>query len=233
MFKFKQFIVHQDKTAMKVGTDGVLLGAWVDVSNASRILDIGTGTGLIALMLAQRAKGTNALITALDIDKDACDQARHNVEVSSWRDKIFVENIDLQNYTANAKFDLIISNPPFFIDSQKSSNKKRDLARHNDSLSFDDLMSFTSKNLTTTGKASFIIPYDSESAFILIAEKEKLYPSSITRVRGTKESKIKRSLLEFTFVNENTKVDELVVEISRHNYTPEYTCLTKDFYLKM
>ena len=214
---------------MKVGTDGVLLGAWTNIVG-KRVLDIGTGTGLIALMIAQRSQNN---IDAIEIDNDAYLQAKENFVNSKWSDRLNVYNMGLQGFYPNYKFDTIVSNPPFFSNSQKTPNKSRNLARHTDSLSFEDLLEFTSNNLTEEGIASFIIPYDSEEDFLQIAENKKLYLNRICRVKGTDDSPIKRSLIELRFQKDDCTVKMLTIEISRHNYTQDYINLTKDFYLKM
>ena len=228
-FRFKQFTIHQDKTAMKVGTDGVLLGAWANVFG-KRVLDIGTGTGLIALMVAQRSL---CFVNSIEIDKDAYLQAEENFSKSKWEDRLEVTNSSLQNFKPKNKFYTIVSNPPFFNNSQKTPNESRNFARHTDSLSFEELLKFTSKNLIEIGVASFIIPSDSEDDFIEIAKALKLYPSRICRVRGSENSPIKRSLIELRLQEVPCVETSLTIEISRHTYTQDYINLTKDFYLKM
>jgi tRNA1Val (adenine37-N6)-methyltransferase len=229
-FRFKQFDILQDKTAMKVGTDGVLLGAWSDVVNSNSVLDIGTGTGVISLMIAQRS---SAKITPIEIEENAYFQAKQNFEKSKWIDRFEVYHTSLQNFKPEHKFDTIVSNPPFFNNSQKTPNESRNFARHTDSLSFDELLKFTSENLSDIGKASFIIPYDSENQFLVIAKDNKLFANRICRVKGKEDSPIKRSLIELSFQNNKCDVNYLTIEISRHVYTQDYINLTKDFYLKM
>lgn len=233
MFKFKQFSINQDRTAMKVGTDGVLLGAWADVLNAEKVLDIGTGTAVISLMIAQRSNVNNIIIKAIEIEKEATSQAIENTNCSPWNINIEVINIGIQQYNPTIKFDLIVSNPPFFNNSHKTPNSKRNLARHTDSLSFNSLLEKTSTLLSANGKASFIIPFYSETNFIDIASKLGLFPVRITRVKGTEESAIKRSLIELSFNKKKCLETSLTIEISRHVYTQDYINLTKDFYLKM
>jgi tRNA1Val (adenine37-N6)-methyltransferase len=228
-FQFKQFTIHQDKTAMKVGTDGVLLGAWADVVGNSA-LDIGTGTGVVALMITQRS---DAKITAIEIEENAFFQARENVSISKWSNRLEVINSSLQSYKPTIKFDTIVSNPPFFNNSQKTLDRKRNFARHTDSLSFEELLKFTSENLSIIGKASFIIPFDSEKDFLEIAKNKNLSANRICRVKGTEASPVKRSLIELSFNETKCKESTLVIEISRHVYTEDYINLTKDFYLKM
>jgi len=214
---------------MKVGTDGVLLGAWSYVVGNS-VLDIGTGTGVIALMLAQRS---NSRITAIEIEENAFQQATENVDSSKWRSRVEVINSSLQNFVSSSKFDTIVSNPPFFNNSQKTLDSKRNFARHTDSLSFEELLKFTSENLSTFGKASFIIPFEYESDFLEISKRYNLFASKLCRVKGTKISPVKRSLIELSFDKVTCGESELVIEISRHIYTEDYINLTKDFYLKM
>lgn len=219
---------------MKIGTDGVLLGAWATTNqNPFSVLDIGTGTGVLALMLAQRS--TAETIEALEIDGDAFEQAAENFENSPWADRLFcyhagfiefVEEIDDQ-------YDLIISNPPFYSEDYKTDNPQRDLARFTDSLPFDHLLYGTSKLLSENGKAAFIIPYSEESNFLSIAEKVNLSANRITRVKGSPSSDIKRSLIELSFTKTAIDISELIIETSRHQYTEDYINLTKDFYLKM
>ncbi len=233
-FQFKEFTIYQDKTAMKVGTDGVLLGAWVDLSNQpDSILDIGTGTGLISLQLAQKC---NALtIDALEIEPNAYEQAVDNFENSDWGDRLFCYHASLQEFMdeINEKYELIISNPPFYTDTFKSVEKKRATARHTKTLSFEVLLSATAKLLSKTGTCAFIIPFHEEDIFLAYAEENQLYPQRITRVKGNIKTNFKRSLLQLSFKNTTSKIDELAIEIERHVYTEKYKSLVKDFYLKM
>ncbi len=231
-FSFKQFTVHHDRCAMKVGTDGVLLGAWADVSQARRVLDIGTGTGLIALMLAQRS--AEARITAIDIDADAVGQARENVTASPWADRITVEQQDLCRYHADERFDLIVSNPPYFNDSLKCPDAQRATARHTDGLDFHTLITQTIALLTENGRFAVIIPTDGMPLFMEIALREGLHLHRRTLVRTKPDAAPKRVLLSFGRSSEvETVEDELVVELARHEYSEEYIALTRDFYLKM
>jgi len=235
MFKFKQFSINQDKTAMKVGTDGVLLGAWTPINhNPFSILDIGTGTGLIALMLAQRT--TAEQIDALEIDEDAYEQAVDNFENSPWSDRLFCFHAGLDEFIEEPEdeYDLIVSNPPFYSEDYKTENEQRDLARFQDALPFEDLVEAADLLLSENGILAVIIPYKEESRFIALAKDFDLFPTKITRVKGTPTSEIKRSLLAFSRHEIiDILTDELVIETDRHLYTPEYISLTKDFYLKM
>lgn len=234
-FQFKQFSLEQDRTAMKIGTDGVLLGAWTPVEkNIFSILDIGTGTGIIALMLAQRSSASQ--IDALEIDENAFEQATDNFENSPWNDRLFCFHAALDEFVEEPEdeYDLIVSNPPFYSEDYKSSNDQRDLARFQDAMPFEDLVEATALLLSENGIFSVIIPFKEEENFLALAKEQELFPLKITRVKGTPTTETKRSLLAFSR-NENRtlRVDELIIETARHIYTPEYTALTKDFYLKM
>jgi tRNA1Val (adenine37-N6)-methyltransferase len=235
MFQFKKFAVEQDGCAMKIGTDGVLLGAWTPINyNACSILDIGTGTGVIALMLAQR---TNAKqIDALEIDEQAYEQATDNFENSSWSDRLFCFHAGLDEFVEEPEdeYDLIVSNPPFYTDDYKSGTEQRDLARFADALPFGDLIEAADLLLSENGILSVIIPFKEEETFLALAKEYELYPVKITRVKGTPTTEIKRSLLAFSRnKNIDYPIDELIIETARHIYTAEYIELTKDFYLKM
>ena len=240
-FKFKQFSINQDKCAMKIGTDGVLLGSWASVyENTYSILDIGAGTGVIALMLAQRSIAEN--IEAIELDDDAFEQCTENFEASDWADRLFCFHAGfdefVDEYTSEEPdemelYDLIVSNPPFYTEEVFSGDLARDNARQNTSLPFDELVSGVAKLLAKQGSFATIIPFKEEKQFIQLADKNQLYPNRITRVRGTANTEIKRSLLEFTFVKKEIITTELVIEKERNVYTQDYINLTKDFYLKM
>ncbi len=233
-FKFKQFTVNQDRCAMKIGTDGVLLGAWVPIDDSvNSILDIGTGTGVIALMAAQRSEAE--IIDALEIDTEAYEQAVDNFESSDWGDRLFCYHASFQEFVDEIedKYDLLISNPPFYTENYKTSDVQRDIARFQDALPFDHLIVGASRLLSDHGLLALIIPYKEEERVIEIAANINLFPKKITRVKGNPTSEIKRSMLLFGFNQANTKIDELVIENSRHQYTNPYINLTKDFYLKM
>jgi tRNA1Val (adenine37-N6)-methyltransferase len=234
-FQFKQFSIEQDRCAMKIGTDGVLLGAWAPVNhNPFSILDIGTGTGVIALMLAQRSNAQQ--IDALEIDESAYEQATDNFENSPWSDRLFCYHAGLDEFVEEPEdeYDLIVSNPPFYTEDYKTDNEQRDLARFQDAMPFEDLIEAVDLFLSENGIFAVIIPFKEEENFLAVAAAYELYPLKITRVKGTPTTDIKRSLLAFS---RNKKVDfliyELIIETVRHIYTTEYIELTKDFYLKM
>lgn len=221
---------------MKVGTDGVLLGAWAPIDhNPYSILDIGTGTGLIALMLAQRCDAEQ--IDAIEMDADAHEQAVDNFENSPWNDRLFCFHASLDAFMDELEeedYDLIVSNPPFYSENVSSGNDARDLARQNQSLTFEDLCQAASVLLSEDGILAVVIPYKEETTFIQLAMQNELYPIKITRVKGTPSAQVKRSLLAFGRLKTiDFPVNEIAIETARHAYTPEYIALTKDFYLKM
>ena len=232
-FSFKQFEVHQDRCAMKIGTDGVLLGCWAPVDNVYSVLDIGAGTGVISLIIAQRS--TAETIDAVEIDEDAYEQTVENFERSPWGDRLFCYHASFQEFFTEIddKYDLIISNPPFYTENYKTDDKKRDLARFEDALPFEHLLYGSSKLLSDTGRLVIILPYKAEEEIITVAEQFHLYPQKITRVKGSYDAETKRSLIVLGFGRKEIIYDELVIEITRHQYTDEYIKLTKDFYLNM
>ena len=233
-FRFKQFSVSQEYCAMKIGTDSVLLGAWARLdSQPNSILDIGAGTGVLALMLAQRSGAE--LIDAIEIDDAAYEQCVGNFEASDWGDRLFCYHASLDEFTEEIEdqYDLIISNPPFYTDTFKTENEERNKARFEDAMPFTELLKSVSKLLSPTGQFNLVIPFSEENSFIELAAKEGLYPSHILQVRGQESSPVKRSLICFTFEKQTIKTQELIIEIARHQYTKEYINLTKDFYLKL
>ena len=229
-FKFKKFTVYHDRCAMKVGTDGVLLGAWTDVSSSLQILDIGTGTGLIALMLAQRCP--TAQLKAIDIDPEAIAQACENVSSSPWHPNIEPFIQDIRTFAPDLSFDTIVSNPPYFIHSLKCPDIQRNTARHTDTLNANELLDKVAKLLTSEGKFSIIIPFEQTNQLIETASCSGLYPSRITHVITRPGLPPKRALMEFRKSKGECRTDDLLIELSRHVYSQEYMELTQDFYLK-
>ncbi len=227
-FSFKQFRVFHDKCAMKVGTDGVLLGSWVDCNFAENILDVGTGSGLIALMLAQRS---NATIEALDIDENACIQARYNVEKSSFHNRIRIIQSDFQTFESEKKYDLIVSNPPYFTNSLQTPDKQRTLARHNQTLPFDILIKKAASLLTSGGKIALILPAETNDLIDKITAKNGLFLCRKTFVSPKPETSPKRILSEYVNVNASAEINHLFIEKERHVYSEEFNALTDEFYL--
>ena len=233
-FQFKQFTVEQDRCAMKIGTDGVLLGAWVSVNeHPYSVLDIGAGTGVIALQIAQRSQAE--IIDALEIDANAYEQCVDNFENSPWNDRLFCYHAALDEFVdeIDDSYDLIVSNPPFYAENYKTAKPARDQARFLDALPFEDLLEGVSRMLSDQGIFATIIPRKEEAGFIKIASEVNLFPNRICRVRGTATSEEKRSLLEFSFNKKEVKIELLTIEKERHNYTEAYKELVQEFYLKL
>ena len=228
-FRFKQFAVEQDDVAMKVGTDGVLLGAWAACDGAKRILDIGTGTGVIALMLAQR--NPEAQIQAVEIDETATRRARSNFDMSPWAERLEVVCCAVQEFNPAEKFDLIISNPPYFVDSLLPPDAKRSTARHTHDLSFEELDKAACQLLADEGKFALILPTTEFEKYLAITQLSLVRRCDVHPIEG---GEVKRIMAEFA----KQKVGETILEnISiergrRGDYTEEYRTLTKDFYLK-
>lgn len=232
VFEFKQFTIKQDKCAMKVGTDAVLLGAWTNCNDVRSILDIGTGTGVIALMLAQKS---NAYIDAIEIDRNAYEQAIENASNSKWADRINIHHTSLQEFVSipRIKYDLIVSNPPYFVDSSKASDIERTTARHADLLPYSDMVSAVKKLLADNGKFCVILPVKEGEQFRDLAEAKGFYLSKLTRIRTTEDKKTeKRWLMQFEFKPKSFSENSIVIEKDkRHEYSDEYKALTKDYYL--
>ena len=231
-FRFKQFTVFHDRCAMKVGVDGVTLGAWTNVWEARSILDVGCGSGLIALMLAQRS---SAEITAIDMDEACVIQARENVENSPWKNKISVIHSSLQQFaqTPAKPFDLIVSNPPFFVNSLKNPSSARAAARHNDTLSHEDLILCAKKLLADKGRLCVISPIAEGNCFMDEAEKEGLFCAEKTTVFPNLQKPAKRLLLEFRKEKSDCRISDVTIEKERGIYTDKYREMVKDFYLKL
>lgn len=230
-FEFKKFTINQSKCAMKVGTDAVLLGSWVEINDASKILDIGTGTGVIAMMMAQKSQSE---IIAVEIDSTACQQSIENVNNSAWHDRIKIYNESLQDFALHCplKFDLIVSNPPYFVDAYKSAEESRNQARHADQLPFIDLIKCAIQLLNPNGRICIILPTKESIKFRELAAANHLFLTKIMHVKTTEYKDEKRQLLQFELVNKKLIEETLVIEQDeRHSYSKEYKELTKDFYL--
>ena len=230
-FKFKQFTIFQDRCAMKVGTDGVLLGAWTEVKNTKSLLDIGTGTGLVALMLAQRS---TAEIDAVEIDESSGIQAEENVSMSPWKDRVKIYKSSVQDYTkcCSKRYNLIVSNPPFFENACKASKQARTVARHTDLLSQIDLLNVSKQLLDEGGRLTVIYPTEAANSFQQKAQELGFFCNRKLLVKPTPAGSTKRILMELSQSAKPQSENTLTLETERHIYTPEFIDLVKDFYLK-
>lgn len=232
-FQFKQFMIEQEHAAMKVGTDGVLLGAWTSLPQpGGRVLDIGTGTGLIALMLAQRV--ADIFVDALEIDPSSAVQARENFQNSPWKESLKCIPSSFQDYASQCRtnYDLIICNPPFFTDSSKTPSTEKNLARHDDSLSLEEIFRGSLPLLKGSAILSLILPAEKEALVLDLASEHQMHSRRITRVIPAPGKTAKRILLEISPSRGTCEEDELVIENGkRHDYSDEYKKLTGEFYL--
>ena len=230
-FTFKHFRINQDRCAMKVGTDGCLLGAWADISNSKRILDVGCGSGLIAIMVAQRS---NATVTGIEIDPDAAAQASENVSNSPWNDRVEIICCDASNYNSDEKFDAIISNPPFFSNSLRCPAKERTLARHNDTLSATNMFTLAKSLLADNGTLSVVIPCDTLQEWSDEALFKGFSIQRMTTVRTLPHKPAKRALVEFTKGTCHKPVNnEFTLEEKPGIYSMDTKKLLQEFYLKL
>ena len=229
-FKFKQFTIEQEGCAMKVGTDGCLLGGWFNSADCKRVLDIGCGTGLIAIMAAQRS---NAQITGVEIDATAAERARQNVANSPWSERIEIIHSDILSFESHEQFDAIVSNPPYFANSLKCDDNQRTLARHNDSLNSEAFFKKCASLLQKDGHISIIIPCDIMESWRLAAAGRQLHPTRITYIRTTPKKQPKRVLVEFSHNAVHCNESTLVLENSPGEYSEEAKKILRDFYLKI
>ena len=225
-FRFQQFDIQQSADVFRVGTDAVLLGALANVSKATNVLEIGTGTGIISLMIAQR--NPQAQILAIDINAEAVNISQTNFSNSRFSDRIKSQLQDLKNFETEEKFDLIISNPPYF---EINCSEKDILARQRLELNFSDLVKKSSQLLSGNGLFTVIIPVDSEKEFIETCFKYNLFLQRKVSIKGIKTSEPKRLVLEYSLKESETKVENLVIEKSPRVYSDEYLELTKNFHL--
>jgi tRNA1Val (adenine37-N6)-methyltransferase len=229
-FQFKQFRIEQDKCAMKVCTDSCILGAYTDVNNVKQILDMGTGTGLLSLMLAQRSQ---ALIDTVEIDKEAFEQAKNNILNSPWKDRINIYYQSIQKFSENIpmKYDLIISNPPFFSNHLKSPKQNKNIALHNEALSFKELAGAVSKLLLPSGLFFVLLPaYE----FHIFREEASVYNLQVTKILNIKDkpgSPLLRVIAVFSFSESSIKEQELIIKNEEGNYSNDFKELLKDYYL--
>jgi tRNA1Val (adenine37-N6)-methyltransferase len=232
-FRFKQFTIQQEQAAMKVGTDGVLLGAWASVPGpGSRVLDVGTGTGLIALMIAQRT--SDVRVDALEIDPSSAKQAKENFQDSPWKERIKGIETSFQDYSSqsNDRYDQIICNPPFFSASFKTKSKEKNLARHDDSLSLGDIFRGCVSLMKESTFISLILPVQKEAQVFELMSEHQMHCQRLTRVIPAPGKSPKRVLLEFSLIPGKCKEEKLTIETgTRHLYTDKYKNLVDEFYL--
>ena len=231
-FLFKQFRVVQTHATHKVGTDGVLLGAWVNVSGSKTILDVGTGSGLIALMIAQRTDET-VIIDGIDIQQADATQAKENVLSSPWAGRINIHHASLQSFVPEKKYDLIASNPPFFINSYKPPKDNRSTVRHTETLPFTDLIAFSRKNLIPIGRLAVILPTSEAERFSTIAHAHGLHLSRKCEFRSRAHKPVERWLMEFSLEQSTQHNESLTLHGHGEEWSEEYKILTKDFYIKI
>ncbi len=230
-FQFKQFMIHQDQTAMKVSTDACILGAYTSLENATKVLDIGTGTGLIAMMLAQRSK---AKFSAVELDENAYQQAMENVQNSIFKEQITVFHQSIQDFAESNKdlsFELIVSNPPFFQNHLKSEQEKRNKALHTDTLSFEDLLASVIKLLSADGRFVVLLPAYESTVLENLALQEGLYPHKKLLIRHRNGSKILRIITTFGLTEKETIQEELIIRNLDESYTAQFSTLLKEYYL--
>ena len=238
-FRFKQFTVWHDRCAMKVGTDGVLLGAWCPLPSQKphrvRVLDIGVGSGLIALMLAQRLHQREDLFSVLgiDIDCDAVEQSHINFQQSPWKDSLTSQACRLQDMQAEHAFDLIVSNPPYFQDSLKNPNAQRATARHTDTLSYAELIAHSARLLQEDGILALVLPIEAEQEILTLAADHGLHPTDITYVHSKPSKPAKRILIALSPISDSRcpMIETMYIESENMPRSDEYKELTKDFYL--
>ncbi len=231
-FRFKRFGVNDSDCAMKIGTDGVLLGAWCDVAKSHQVLDVGSGCGLIALMIAQRSK---ALITGIEIDPSATRQSTENIGASPWGDRIGIVNADFVEWASNEinnhRFDHIVSNPPFFSNGPAAPLSARATARHDNTLGYDQLINLSKRLLTADGKLSMISPIERKDDIIFHCELAQMHISRITTVYSKSGGKAVRIMWEIGLEKTSTINSAINIRNSNNQYSSDYIDLTKDFYL--
>lgn len=232
MFRFKQFAIRQTHAAMKVGTDGALLGAWVNVREANNILDIGTGTGIISMMLGQRNK--SALVDAVEIDDNAIIDASFNFENCPWKDRLVLHHTSIQEFKSTIGYDLIVSNPPFFVNSLKSQVTNKQTARHTDSLHYNEIVDFAIEHLNPNGNLALILPVENALQCIDYAKEKGLFLTRLCKVKSVPHKPIHRWVFELSLNSKDMLEEELTIETGkRHDYTDQYIGMCKDFYTIM
>ncbi len=230
-FKFKQFSIDDSHCGMKVGTDGVVLGAWCNCSDTHKVIDVGSGSGLIALMVAQRC---NALIDAIETDSGACHDAQSNINCSPWRDRINLVEGCFTSYRADTAADMVVSNPPFFTNGEEAHGAGRALARHEGSLNYSSLIDFACRTLTDNGRLAFIYPSDRENDIIYKAEMSRLKLRRVCHLRQNESRPVIRDLFEFSRIDGPIEESTLtIIKRDGHSYTRDFAQLCRDFYLEL
>ncbi|MDR1415735.1 MAG: methyltransferase [Odoribacteraceae bacterium] len=230
-FNFKQFTIHQERCAMKVGTDGVLLGAWADLDGASRVLDVGSGSGLIALMAAQRAP--EAIVHALEIDGEARAQAGENIAGSPWADRVALPGEDVRRFQPPFPYDTLLCNPPFFIRSTRSRLPGRSIARHCLTLTHEELLESAARLLTARGTLQVVLPVPEAERFTRLAATGGWHVNRLARVLPNPGKDPKRLLLTLSREEKSTIEETIIIEIARHAYHESFVALVRDFYLNL
>jgi len=231
-FQFKQFEVQHDRSTMKVGTDAVLLGAWAHVANASRILDIGTGSGIIALMAAQRTAPATQ-IDAVEIESQDAAQAADNFSASPWGDRLHIHITPIQDFAPSQPYDVIVSNPPYFVNSQEPPNKRRHEARHTITLDHATLLTAVDRLLQPQGTLNVVLPYTEGLQFISLAKQQRFFCTRQYSFRTREGKPIERWLLEFSRKAGATETGEILLYREKLEWSDRYVELTRDFYLKL
>lgn len=232
-FRFKQFLVEDDQSSMRVGTDAVLLGTWADIVNQQQILEIGTGCGVISLILAQRS---SAFIDAIDIDEKSVEQAGRNFRESSWNQRLKVFHTSLQEFrkTSKRKYDHILTNPPYYCNSLKSPDVKKNKTRHEDFLNHEELLDGIIHFLKIDGKASLILPFKESQRFVELASDRKLFLARKMEIIPRKKKNVNRVLMEFSLDTRNSISSEsLTIRDEEGDYTKEYRAFTRPYYFSL
>jgi len=235
-FRFKQFSIWHDQCAMKVNTDGILLGAWTNINSAKQILDIGTGTGLIALILAQKSATDKSTVVAVEIDDAAAQQARFNFAQSNWQQQLTLKQQDIQTFSQlhSDKYDLIVSNPPYFTNSLQAPGKERNLARHNNGLSFEDLLASAYALSTEQAEFNLILPCNEAERLLKLSHKHNWHLKRQCLVSTVAGKQPSRTLLNLSRQPaKSTDYSELTIRNKDNRYSTDFVKLCKDFYLFM
>ena len=230
-FHFKHFSMYHHRSTMKIGTDAILLAAWIGINAEDSVLDIGTGSGIIPLMLSQRGVKN---VDAVEIDSESASEAKSNFEISQWCDSLQVFQADIKDFASKCvkKYDLIVSNPPFFTSVFKTKNQQRNLARHTDTLSFEELIRVAKTLLTEKGRFAVVLPIFESKRFLEIAAVENLFVKScmqIFPVTGKEANRITIELVQHPV--ENTETTNFVIRNTDRSFTEQYNTFLKDFYL--